>query len=116
GPTGQFVPIHRPLIRLNSNLSNWSNPSFTEGFFLTVAHEMGHALGLQHTWTSSLMSTDVTRATSLYSPLTADDIAGISYLYPAGNFAQTTGTIAGRVSFSTGQGIHLASVVAICPT
>jgi hypothetical protein len=116
GPTGQFVPIHRPLIRLNQNLSNWSNPSFTEGFFLTVCHEMGHALGLQHTWTSGLMSTDVTRATSLYSPLAADDIAGISFLYPAGNFAQTTGTISGRISFPTGQGIHLASVVAIRPT
>jgi uncharacterized protein (TIGR03437 family) len=117
GPSGAFVPIQRPTIRLNSNLSNWTKPSFTEEFFLTVAHEMGHALGLQHTFTSSLMSTEAAgRATSLYAPLTADDIAGISYLYPKGSFSQATGSIAGRITFSNGQGVHLASVVAIRPT
>ena len=77
---------------------------------------MGHALGLQHTFTSSLMSTEAAgRATSLYTPLTADDIAGISYLYPKGNLAQSAGSIAGRITSPGGQGIHLASVVAIRP-
>src|SRR5437667_36150 len=117
GPSGAFVPIRRPQIRLNRNLSNWSSPSLAEGFFLTVAHEMGHAMGLQHTFTSSLMSTEAAgRATSLYSPLTADDIAGISYLYPRGTLSQSTGIIAGRITSPGGQGIHLASVVAIRPT
>jgi hypothetical protein len=46
----------------------------------------------------------------------ADDVAGISYLYPARNFAQASGSITGRVVFAGGPGIHLASVVAIRPT
>src|SRR5260221_4298863 len=117
GSTGSFVPIRRPQIRLNRNLSNWTSPSFVEGFFLTVAHEMGHALGLQHTFTASLMSTEAAgRATSLYTPLAAEEIAGLSYLYPKGNLAQLTGSIAGRISTPGGQGLHLASVVAIRPT
>src|SRR5207248_7190534 len=116
GPGGSFVPLRRPTVRLNRNFSNWSGPSFAEAFFLTVAHEMGHAMGLQHTFTAALMSTEIAgRATSLYSPLTADDIAGISYLYPKGNLAQSTGSIAGRITLANGQGIHLASVVAIRP-
>jgi hypothetical protein len=116
GPNGPFVPITRPLVRMNRNLGAWgTTPSFTEAFFLTVVHEMGHALGLQHTWTASVMSTDITRATSLYTPLTDDDIAGVSYLYPARNFGAATGSISGRVVFPNGSGIHLASVVAIRP-
>ena len=120
GPGGLFVPITRPLVRLNRNLSSWNSPaalSFTEAFFLTVAHEMGHALGLQHTFTASLMSTEFEgRATSLSAPLTTDDIAGISYLYPGRTYGKSTGSIAGRITFPTGQGIHMASVVAIRPT
>src|SRR5712692_3191900 len=78
---------------------------------------MGHALGLQHTFTASLMSTEFEgRATSLSAPLTADDIAGISYLYPGRTYGKATGSIAGRITFPTGQGIHMASVVAIRPT
>ena len=46
----------------------------------------GHALGLQHTLTSSVMSTSITRTTSKAKPLTADDIAGISLLYPSRTF------------------------------
>jgi hypothetical protein len=79
-----------------------------------VTHELGHALGLQHTFTASAMSTEAGgRATSLYNPLTADDIAGISFLYPRGNLSQSAGSIAGRITFPGGQGIHMASVVAI---
>src|SRR5260370_33211834 len=56
------------------------------------------------------------RGKSLSSPMSADDIAGVSYLYPRGNFSQSTGSIAGRITFPDGRGVHLASVVTIRPT
>lgn len=112
-PGGLFVPITRSVVRLNQNLSLWSGPSFAEAFYLTVTHELGHALGLQHTFTAATMSTEVTRSTSQARALDDDDIAGISALYPAAGFAEKTGTITGRVVYEDGSPVHLASVVAI---
>jgi uncharacterized protein (TIGR03437 family) len=109
-PSGAFLPITRSVILIHRNLTE--RPSFSESFFLTVVHEFGHALGLQHTLTSSVMSTSLTRAATKAKPLTADDVAGISLLYPARGFPQSFGSISGRVSLS-GTGVHLASVVAL---
>jgi uncharacterized protein (TIGR03437 family) len=60
------------------------------------------------------MSTGPTRASTKSNPLAADDIAGLSILYPGPDFAATTGVIAGRVTLA-GDGVALASVVAISP-
>jgi len=108
-----LVAIKRSAIHLNRNLTIAPGPSFNETFFMTVVHEMGHALGLQHTFTSATMSTAITRATTLDRPLDADDVAGISVLYPTSAFAQF-GSITGRIT-AGGAGVHMASVVAIRP-
>ena len=43
-----------------------------------------------------------------------DDVAGISDLYPAGDFSRTTGSVSGRVT-RDGQGLFGAHVVAFDP-
>ncbi len=112
GEGGAFVPITRSILVLGRDLSQ--RPSHSSAFFLTVVHELGHALGLQHTLTSGAMSTEVTRSVTRSRPLAADDIAGISFLYPAPSFARRTGSISGRVTLG-GAGVHLAAVMALEP-
>ena len=115
--SGPFLPLFLSLIELPSDYSNsvyFGGPSYSEEFFITLVHEFGHSMGLQHTLASSVMSTIDTSASSKASPLGADDIAGISQLYPAGNFLSTTGSISGTVTLN-GNGVNLASVVAIAP-
>jgi hypothetical protein len=106
-----FVPIKRSTVHLNRTLAVAPGPSYNETFFMTAVHEMGHALGLQHTFTSSTMSQATTRATTLSHPIDTDDVAGISVLYPGTGFGRF-GSISGRIT-SGGKGVHLSSVVAI---
>jgi hypothetical protein len=111
-----FVPIARSTVYLTTNTGVQPGPSYMEMFFTTAVHEFGHALGLQHTWTSSAMSQDVIRNTSRARPLDADDIAGFLELYGPSGWTANYGSISGTVSFSTGGAVSLASVVAIPTT
>ncbi len=98
-----------------SNATYFGGPSYSEEFFVTLVHEFGHTMGLQHTLASSVMSTLTTSASSKANPLGNDDIAGISLLYPASNYLSTVGSIFGTVRMN-GTGLNLASVVAISPS
>jgi hypothetical protein len=112
GPSGPFVPIQKSVVVLRRDLTG--RPSWSEALFLSIAHEFGHALGLQHSLTSGLMSTELTRATTKARPLAADDVAGLSLLYPTPSFLASTGSISGRVAAGA-ESINLASVVALAP-
>lgn len=110
---GTFVPIVKSVVVLRSNLASpKARPVYTEKFFLTLVHELGHALGLQHSWCGGAMSTEITRTTTKAAPLTLDDQVGLSILYPTANFGKDMVSISGRVSLN-GVGVHLASVTAL---
>ncbi len=116
-PDGSFFPIDQSIIHLHSDLTSTvtsGGPSYLSSFFRMMVHEIGHAVGLQHTFTSSVMSVQVTSATSAVEPLDTDDIVGLSLLYPD-NFGANTGSISGTVTVG-GNGVHMASVVALRPS
>lgn len=106
------LPIVNSQLHLRQDLTVYSQASWSDAFFLTIVHEFGHSLGLQHTLTSSAMSTQITAATTVAAPLAANDIAGVSLLYPANGYPAGTGSISGMVSLN-GTGVNLANVVAL---
>ena len=113
GSNESFIPIQRSKLLLPLDLSqSGMGPSSAELFFITLVHEFGHTLGLQHTLTSSVMATATTSSSSKAEPLEADDIAGISNLYPAAGYLGAVGTISGVVTLGN-TGLNLASVVAV---
>ncbi|HEY3417149.1 MAG TPA: carboxypeptidase regulatory-like domain-containing protein, partial [Armatimonadota bacterium] len=122
GQNGSFLPIARGLVILTNDTTYSESqtygpgPSYLESFFTTAVHEFGHALGLQHTWTSAAMTQDSSfRNTSRARPIDADDIAALSVLYGKQDWGARYGSISGQVTMD-GTGVAMASVVALPPT
>ena len=119
GPTsnGTSIVTGTVILANNTNTGFGAGPSYLENFFTTAVHEVGHALGLQHTWTGSAMSQDVLRSTSRARPFDADDVAAINVLYGQNGWQNNFGTISGTVRFANNNTpVTLASVVALSPT
>jgi uncharacterized protein (TIGR03437 family) len=108
----QFFPILKSVMMLNANTDLSPGPAYTETFFTTTLHELGHAIGLQHTFTSSAMAQGVVRNTTRLRPLEADDIAAVSSLYGKTGWSSGFGAISGRIT-SNGEPVAMASVVAL---
>jgi uncharacterized protein (TIGR03437 family) len=108
----QFFPILKSVVMLNANTDLAPGPAYTETFFATTLHEMGHAIGLQHTFTSSAMAQGLVRNTTRLRPLEADDIAAVSSLYGKTGWSAGFGSVSGRIT-SNGEPVGMASVVAL---
>jgi hypothetical protein len=63
-PGEEFVPIQRSQVIVPDNLAVQGGTTFSEGFYNTLVHEIGHALGLQHSLAGSAMSMEATRSTT----------------------------------------------------
>ena len=111
--SGALIAIQRSVVVLAKDIAN--RPSWSEQYFLTAVHEFGHALGLQHSFVSGAMATELTRATTKIRPIFPDDVVGLSLLYPTRTFREGLGAVAGRVAVSGNEGMGLASVVAVAP-
>jgi len=85
---------------------------------LSVAtHEFGHALGLDHSGIAhAVMFPAGDTGESQQRTLSADDLIGISFLYPSSNFSSYLGVISGQVTFANVGGVYAAHLVAIDAT
>jgi uncharacterized protein (TIGR03437 family) len=108
--------ISRTSLVFNGNEYQWATNGDSSKIDIAevAAHEIGHAIGLDHSPIGSATmfprtGSGVTRGRSL-SP---DDQIAASIIYPTPGFSAATGTIQGQVSDGVGNNIFGAHVVAV---
>jgi len=94
--TASFIPITLSYVNLPTDMRQTNLDKFAP----VLVHEMGHSLGLHHTVVNSVMVQ--TALAGRINPLTVDDVASISTLYPTQAFLSSTGSISGKVSDARG--------------
>lgn len=93
---------------ITGNLNDWSRPDVGS----TVAHELGHAAGLDH---SAMLSATMAARRPMQDPtsarsLTLDDQIGLAVKYPSAAFGTRTGSIYGTIRTTTGRRLHRAII------
>jgi len=98
-----------------SPLETYSTTAEADGFDIegTLAHEIGHALGLDHSGsaTATMFATTVKGSTRLRR-LSADDRAFVADIYPSPEARVLFGGLTGRVTLANGAGARSTTVVA----
>jgi hypothetical protein len=82
-----------------------------------LTHEIGHLIGLEHTGLiRATMAPFTDRGDVQQRTLESDDRIGAGLLYPAGAFPAGRGSLVGRVTLPSQEGVFLAHVVATTVT
>ena len=82
----------------------------------TMTHELGHALGMDHSGVASAsMFAVAARQSNTLAMLSADDIAFVTTVYPRPASPQNFGVIQGTVERTTGAAVRGALVAALDP-